>query len=95
VVVTFGVFWSLLAIWSSGAAWWSLALLAINLFARLVITQVIGVGIIGHKEAWRLIWLMPLRDLLAPFIWFFSLGGSRIVWRGAVFQLRKGKLVQG
>jgi ceramide glucosyltransferase len=95
VVVTFGVFWALLAILLSGAAWWSLALLGLNIFARLGVTHVIGVGIVGHTDAWRLIWLTPLRDLLAPFIWLFSLGGSRIVWRGDVFQLRKGKLVRG
>jgi ceramide glucosyltransferase len=92
VIVTFGFFWSLLAMLLSGAAWWSPALLAVNVFARLIVTQVVGGGIIGHGEAWKLIWLMPLRDLLAPYIWLFSLGGSRIVWRGEIFRLRKGKL---
>ncbi len=92
IVITFGIFWSLLAMAFSGCAGWSLALLLANVVARLVVLQVIGVGIIGHKEAWSMSWLLPLRDLLSPFIWLFSLGGERVVWRGEVFRLRRGKL---
>ncbi|HUR37250.1 MAG TPA: bacteriohopanetetrol glucosamine biosynthesis glycosyltransferase HpnI [Terriglobales bacterium] len=94
IVITFGFFWSLLAMVSSGGAWWSVGLFVANVIARLVVTQVVGVRIVGHRAVWSLMWLMPLRDLLSPFIWLLSLGGSRIVWRGETFSLHKGKLVR-
>ncbi len=92
VVITFGVFWSLLAVIFSSASVWSVGLLVANVVARLVVLQVIGVNIVGHREVWSMSWLIPLRDLLSPFIWLFSMGGERIVWRGEVFRLRHGKL---
>ncbi|MEO5935941.1 MAG: bacteriohopanetetrol glucosamine biosynthesis glycosyltransferase HpnI [Terriglobales bacterium] len=92
VVITFGVFWSVLAVLFSGCAPWSIGLLAANVLARLLVLQVVGVSIIGHGTAWKLIWLMPLREFFAPLIWLLSLGGERIVWRGEVFRLRRGKL---
>lgn len=92
VVITFGLLWSLLAAISSGGADWSVGLLLANILARLVVLQVIGVGIVGHKDVWRMSWLLPLRDLLSPFIWLFSMVGERVVWRGEVFRLRRGKL---
>jgi ceramide glucosyltransferase len=92
IVVTFGIFWSLLAMVFSSISEWSIGLLAANIAARLIVTQVVGIGIIGHKQAWSLIWLMPLRDLLAPVIWLLSLGGDKVVWRGETFRLRRGKL---
>ncbi|MEO6119092.1 MAG: glycosyltransferase, partial [Terriglobales bacterium] len=92
VVITFGVFWSVLAVLFSGCAAWSIGLLAANVLARLLVLQVVGVGIVGHGTAWKLIWLMPLREFFAPLIWLLSLGGERIVWRGEVFRLRRGKL---
>lgn len=92
VVTTFGVFWSLLAVIFSSGSEWSLGLLLANVVARLLVLQVIGVGVIGHEAAWKLVWLMPLREFFAPFVWLLSLGGERIVWRGEVFRLRRGKL---
>lgn len=95
VVTTFGLFWSALALTLSSGAAWAWGLLVANLLARLLVFQVIGVGLMRHATAWRLIWLMPLRDLLlAPLIWLLSLGGSRIVWRGETFRLHQGKLAR-
>jgi len=95
VVTTFGMVWSALALVFSSGAPWAWGLLAANVLARLLVFQVVGVGLMGHAAAWRLIWLMPLRDLvLAPYIWLLSLGGSRIVWRGESFRLHKGKLTR-
>ncbi len=94
MVITFGLLWSLLAIaWSAGAAW-SWALLAGNVLARLVVTKAVGDGIVGDTSVWRWMWLMPLRDLLAPVIWAAGLFGDRIVWRGETFRLEQGRLVR-
>jgi ceramide glucosyltransferase len=36
--------------------------------------------------------LLPLRDLIAPFVWAASFMGNRIHWRGDVFDLKDGRL---
>jgi ceramide glucosyltransferase len=33
------------------------------------------------------VWLLPIRDLLVCWVWFRSLGTSRITWRGAEFEV--------
>jgi ceramide glucosyltransferase len=93
-IITFGIFWSLLAMLFSAGAGWSLALLVANLVARVVVLWRVGDRIIGHGAAWRLLWLIPLREVLAPYIWLGGLIGDRIVWRGETFRLVRGKLVR-
>jgi ceramide glucosyltransferase len=38
--------------------------------------------------------LLPLRDFVALLIWFASLFGHEIIWRGDVFELKDGKLIR-
>jgi hypothetical protein len=40
----------------------------------------------------RQIFLLPVRDLIAPFIWAASFTGNRIHWRDDVFDLKDGRL---
>jgi hypothetical protein len=40
----------------------------------------------------RWLWLLPLRDFLAAFVWITGMFGSRIVWRDQKFELENGKL---
>jgi ceramide glucosyltransferase len=40
----------------------------------------------------RDIFLLPVRDLLAPFVWAAGLVGNRIHWRGDDFHLKDGRL---
>nr|WP_183356077.1 bacteriohopanetetrol glucosamine biosynthesis glycosyltransferase HpnI [Geomonas silvestris] len=43
----------------------------------------------------RWLWLLPVRDALSFGVWFLSLFGSRVIWRGHLFQLSKGgKIVE-
>jgi ceramide glucosyltransferase len=41
-----------------------------------------------------LLWLLPLRDLIAVGIWIASFFGNTIRWRGELFYLKKGKLIR-
>jgi ceramide glucosyltransferase len=93
LVVTFGLLWALLTAIASGGSWWSWALLAAVLILRVVVAIVIGKKIIGDRAAVSHLWLLPLRDLVAPVVWLMSIFGNRIVWRGEVFRLNKGKLL--
>jgi len=47
---------------------------------------------IFRNELLRNIFLLPLRDLIAPFVWAAGFMGNRIHWRGDVFDLKDGRL---
>jgi hypothetical protein len=86
-----------------GAAW-AWALFALTFAARLAVGFVAAVGVLHDRqivrnqpfrnEGLRNILLLPLRDLIAPFIWAASFMGNRIHWRGECFVLKDGKLIR-
>jgi ceramide glucosyltransferase len=90
--VTFGLLWALLTILATGGALWSYVLLAAVFALRVAVSVVIGKNIVGDRAAIAHLWLLPLRDLIAPAVWLMSIFGNRIVWRGEEFKLRNGKL---
>jgi len=49
---------------------------------------------IFRSELFRDIFLLPLRDLIAPLVWIASFAGNRIHWRGDSFVLKGGKLIR-
>jgi ceramide glucosyltransferase len=48
--------------------------------------------VMGDAHALRDLFLLPIRDCLAPIVWAAGLIGNRIVWRGDVFSLKEGRL---
>jgi ceramide glucosyltransferase len=91
-VVTFGLMWALLALAASGAALWAWSALVVSLFLRLTVALVVGRGVLQDRQVLRDAWLIPLRDVLAVGVWFASLGGHTVTWRGDRFRLKDGKL---
>ncbi len=98
LLFTFGLPWALLALLAAHGAW-AWVLFALTLAARL------GVGFgaawvvlhdrqIFRSELLRNIFLLPLRDLIAPLVWVASFVGNRIHWRGDSFVLKDGKLIR-
>jgi ceramide glucosyltransferase len=51
-----------------------------------------AVSVLKDEDAIRSLWLLPLRDFLAPVIWIGGWLGRKIVWRGEEFELQNGKL---
>jgi ceramide glucosyltransferase len=47
-----------------------------------------------RSEMLSTLFLLPLRDLIAPFVWAASFMGNRIHWRGDVFDLKDGRLTR-
>ncbi|HEX5064082.1 MAG TPA: bacteriohopanetetrol glucosamine biosynthesis glycosyltransferase HpnI [Kofleriaceae bacterium] len=41
----------------------------------------------GDRALRRWLWLLPLRDLISPAIWFAGLLGKRVSWRGRTFRV--------
>ncbi|HTV07046.1 MAG TPA: bacteriohopanetetrol glucosamine biosynthesis glycosyltransferase HpnI [Acidobacteriaceae bacterium] len=70
----------------------SLALLSLTLAARLTVALTIGVGVLRDRQVIRDLWLLPLRDFCALWVWVWSFASNTVTWRGEEFLLRDGKL---
>ena len=72
----------------------SLALLSLTLAARLTVALSIGVGVLRDRQVIRDLWLLPVRDFCALWVWVWSFAGNTVVWRGERFQLKDGRLLK-
>jgi ceramide glucosyltransferase len=73
-----------------GHPWWGVALLAWSVATRLALSIAVGRLVVGDTSWLGLLLLYPLRDLMGFGFWAASYFGSRIWWRGRVFQLLPG-----
>ncbi len=92
LIFTFGIFWSLVALVTSGAAAWAWAALVLTLLLRFAITLMVGGKVLKDRQSLKDTWLIPLRDLLAVLVWFVSFFGHTVTWRGKHYLLRDGRL---
>ena len=69
--------------WGQGLLGWSVA-------TRLALAIAVGRGVVGDTSWFGLLVLYPLRDLMGFGFWAASYWGSRILWRGRVFELLPG-----
>jgi ceramide glucosyltransferase len=58
--------------------------------SRLAISIAVGRMVVCDPSWFNLLVLYPVRDLMGFFFWAASYMGSRILWRGQVFQLLPG-----
>jgi ceramide glucosyltransferase len=56
---------------------------------RLSTAWIIGARCLKDPTVERFLWLVPLRDLAGTLLWAAGLVGTRIVWRGQKFRLKK------
>ncbi len=92
LLFTFGLPWALAALIASSGADWAWALFAFTVGARLLVGLSTSLAVLQDRTALQNIFLLPLRDLIAPFVWAASLIGNRIHWRGDDFYLNQGRL---
>jgi ceramide glucosyltransferase len=92
LLLTFGLPWATLAIVLARGATWACLLLGITAGSRLAMSLVIGRDVLQDKQVARWVWLVPLRDFVALFVWIASFAGHTVVWRGERFNLRDGRL---
>ncbi len=92
LLFTFGLPWALLTLAAARGAAWAWALLAATLIARCAVGILTATAILDDWQAMRNVVLLPLRDLIAPFLWAVAFAGNRIHWRGDVFILKDGRL---
>jgi ceramide glucosyltransferase len=92
LMFTFALPWAILNAIASGFAIESLALLSLTCLARVTVALGVGVGILGDRQVLRDIWLLPVRDLAALWVWVWSFAGNTVTWRGETFSLENGNL---
>lgn len=94
LVLTFGLPWAVLAMVLSRGALWAWILLAAVSGLRVGVALVVGWSVLRDHQVLSLLALLPLRDFVALMIWFGSLFGHNVIWRGDVFELKDGKLLR-
>jgi ceramide glucosyltransferase len=92
--LTFGLSWGLLTLFFAHAAMWAWIVLAATLTLRVVVAVAVGWMVIQDRHVLRLLWLLPLRDLVAMLLWIASFTGHTVAWRGIIFRLKNGKLAR-
>src|SRR5215470_14313466 len=94
LVSTFGLMWALLNLLFAAAAWWAWLVLGCVLPLRIVVALVVGKSVLQDHQVPGLLWLLPIRDLIAVAIWVASFWGHVVTWRGDRFELRNGRLIR-
>ena len=69
---------------------WGVALLAWAVASRDALSIAVGRMVVRDPSWFNLVVLYPVRDLMGFFFWAASYMGSKILWRGRVFQLLPG-----
>ena len=93
LVFTQGLPWSLAAIAIHPTAAVAWGYLGSYLVLRLAMTWLIGVSGLGDRALWKKLWLIPVWDALAFFIWLVSFVRNSVRWRGGEYYIRDGQLV--
>jgi ceramide glucosyltransferase len=94
LILTYALPWAILNAIANGLSLSSLALLSLILAARITVALGIGIGILHDRQVLRDLWLLPLRDFCALWIWIWSFAGNTVTWRGEAFELKNGKLIK-
>jgi ceramide glucosyltransferase len=69
---------------------WGLALLAWAVATRLALSVAVGGLVVRDRSRLGMLVLYPIRDLMGFGFWAASYLGSKILWRGRIFQLLPG-----
>src|SRR5215469_6445242 len=92
LILTFGLPWAIFAVLLAPGVWWSWATLAGAVLLRVAVALQVGLGVVHDRAVWRHLWLLPLRDLVAFWVWFASFADNKVRWRGDIFVLESGKI---
>jgi ceramide glucosyltransferase len=99
LLFTFGLPWALVTLLAAQGAACAWILLALTVAVRLAVGLVAAVVVLQNRQEGRQalnnIFLLPMRDLIAPLIWAAGFMGNRIHWRGDIFDLKDGRLRRG
>lgn len=95
--LTFALPFGLLAglgAWSMNRPHLALFLLGYSIVARMLMAAVVGSMVVEERRLLRTAVLYPLRDLMGFCFWVASYTSSKILWRGQIYRLLEGGLMQ-
>ena len=92
LLLTFGLPWAMLAVLFTAGAWWSWLVFALATLLRFAVAFQVGVGVVHDLSVLKYFWLLPLRDLVAFWVWFASFTDNKVHWRGDIFILENGRI---
>ena len=92
LLLTYTLPWAALCLLIARGAIWAWTLFALAVLLRMIMAWASAVSVLKDEDAIRSLWLLPLRDFLAPLIWIAGMFGRKVVWRGQEFELENGKL---
>jgi len=88
--LTYGMPFGLIALSAAlalGKPWLGFAALAWTFLARVAQCALVGGLVVNDREAVRLAFLYPLRDLMGAMLWLASYASKRVGWRDDLFEL--------
>lgn len=92
LLFTQGFTLALFNVLASGFSPLSLWLLALTFFLRLSLAMTVGAQVLADHQVLPILWLLPLRDVVATCLWIAGFASNTIVWRGERFHVQNGKL---
>jgi len=92
LLLTWGLPWSILAVSLQPTARVATLFLGFYLICRSLLAWAIGVYGLGQNEVWRTLYLIPLWDAMAFWIWLVSFTRKSILWRRVEHALEEGHL---
>jgi ceramide glucosyltransferase len=95
LLFTQGLPWSLAAFAVHPSVAVGFGFLGTYLGLRLAMTWLIGAKGLRDRTLRGRMWLVPVWDAMAFFIWLASFGKNNFQWRGGEYRLRNGRLVPG
>ena len=93
MLFTHGLPWAIAAAWVAPSTAIGAAYLAGYFILRFAMAWAVGIWGLRDPVLRRRWWLLPVRDLLAFFVWLASFAMNRIEWRGNSFTLEKGRMI--
>jgi len=96
LVFTHGLPWVFLAAAAAvsvGSMTMAVSYLTAYLILRVGLTWTTGKWGIGDQQLIKILWLVPLRDVLSFIVWIAGFFTDRIMWRGLTYHVKQGKLI--
>jgi ceramide glucosyltransferase len=92
LLLTFGLPWAMLTVLLARGTTWSWILLGAAMALRVAVAMAVGLGVVHDRAVLSNLWLLPLRDVVAFWVWFASFADNKVHWRGDIFILENGKI---
>ena len=93
-IVTHGPAWALVYAVATGGKAHALEALALVFAVRIGMGAILSRRVLGVPRMLRDLWLLPFKDLVMTGVWFASLFGKEVVWRGRRLRIRTDGTMQ-